>query len=750
MHLCWRKLCLSSRKLSVFGSRSTRWRRLHTSTVLSAEDIQRIRNIGIMAHIDAGKTTTTERMLYYSGFSRHLGDVDRGDTVTDYLEEERNRGITIVSAAVTFFWNKYKINLIDTPGHVDFTVEVERSLRVLDGAITVLDASQGVEAQTLTVWRQANRYHIPRIIFLNKMDKAGANFNMCLQSIRERLHVEPIPINLPIGKERTFSGVVDLVTLQQLEWNAGISSDGSSYNKENIDLSAGSSSTETVLEARSRLIGYLSDFDDKIAEYVLNDTRIEDIPPEDIIKALRTVTLSGNGCIVLCGSSRKNVGVQPLMDAIINYLPCPNDIKHDFLEYYGDNLCALAFKIVHDKHRGALTYIRLYNGLLKGGGNIFNVNLMNWEKIGNSDLYQVNADEYKTIKEATPGNIVCIAGLKEVRSGDTLTNSSDTARKAAKTYRKLNGIKVNDEDADDLEGSVLAGLEIPQPVFFCSIEAPSVSKQRDLEKALEKIQREDPSLQVNLHKETGQLVLSGMGELHLEVIKHRLQSEFNVDPYLGALQIAYREMPTESVEHSITLENTIGKYNNHVSMTISLNRNPSTETFKTVRYFGAEIPHIDFKKQKIINAGVKSALSYGPLLHCSVVNTDVVITHIDIAPRTTLPFIQATANECVREALKKADCCLLEPIMSLNIHTDEIHLSAAQKDILRRRGEILHVSSINNERIISCLAPLAELVGYSSNLRSLSSGTASFTMELNNYSPLGEYEQSKVIGNYIK
>ncbi|XP_053405028.1 ribosome-releasing factor 2, mitochondrial-like isoform X3 [Mercenaria mercenaria] len=710
---------------------------IHSTSILQArrelfhdfEDVQFIRNIGIMAHIDAGKTTTTERMLYYSGFSKHLGDVDRGDTVTDYMEEERERGITINSAVVTFFWDKHKINLIDTPG---------------------------VEAQTLTVWRQANRYHIPRIIFLNKMDKFGANFNMCLKSIKERLHVDPVPINLPIGKEETFSGIVDLVSLEQNVWNSSVSKDGRMFTKENIDLSETSYDTEAVLNARSSLIGHLAEYDDNIADYVLQDTKCEDIPASAIRIALRKIALSGKAVLLLCGSAKKNIAVQPLMDAVVSYLPCPSDIKHSFLEYYGKHLCALAFKIVHDKHRGALTYVRIYGGSLKSGSNIYNVNMGNTEKIGNLDLYQVNADEYERMKESGPGNIVCIAGLSQVRTGDTVTNSADVAGKAASIYKKVSTATsgnsdvdhgADSDDCDDVEGPVLAGLEVPHPVFFCSIEAPSISKQNHMERALERLQREDPSLKVHVDKETSQMILSGMGELHIEVIKHRLEKEYGVEPYLGPLQIAYREMIGSEVEQTSTLENTIGKNTNTVTMTVRLAPNQECPEFKKVRYVGEELPVLKYKTQHAINNGVKSALTYGPLYNSKVMNVDVMITGLVIGHRTSLPFIQAAASDCISQALRKAQCFLMEPVMALNVHTDDSNLHVVQSDIIKRRGEIKHIVSHNEDRILQTLTPLAELVGYSTALRTMTSGTATFTMELDHYGRLSAVEQNKVVNS---
>ncbi|XP_052770157.1 ribosome-releasing factor 2, mitochondrial-like [Mya arenaria] len=711
-------------------------------------DLKSIRNIGIMAHIDAGKTTTTERMLFYAGFSRHLGDVDHGDTVTDYLEEERERGITIVSAAVTLFWNKHRINLIDTPGHVDFTVEVERALRVLDGAVTVLDAAAGVEAQTLTVWKQANRYKIPRIIFLNKMDKLGANFNMCLKSIRERLHVEPIPINLPIGKEKTFTGIVDLISLEQKIWDSQKSNDGRLFDSEKIDLHKDNVSTKLVINERNSFIGSLAEYDETIENHVLNDTKIEDIPVMDIHKALRAVTLSNKAVIVLCGSAKKNVGIQPLLDATVRYLPSPADIHHSFLSYYGNHLCALTFKIVHDRHKGALTYVRIYSGWLREGESVYNVNLKKTEKVGKQNLFEVNADNYRLVREVGPGNIACVSGLQEVRSGDTITDSQKSAKYASDQYMKLLEDDL-DMDENDLEGPVLAGLNVPQPVFYCSIEAPSNSKQRDMELALEQMQREDPSLMVEIDSETGQTILKGMGELHLEIVKHRLERDYGVEPYLGPLQINYREKVTKAIEHTDKLENVIGKQRNSVTMTMVIVPGNALPLFKQATYQGETVPsnlkNPNHPLTKAINRGIQSALSCGPLLSSQVVDVEVTVTSVHIEPGTSQTFVTAAAAHTISQALLQAACCLMEPVMRMEIHTDNEYAVKIQSDLFRRRGDVLEDSMQGGYRILHAQAPLANLVGYSTHLRTLTSGTASFSMELDHYKELSPDEEKKVI-----
>uniref|UniRef100_A0A0B7A8G0 Tr-type G domain-containing protein n=1 Tax=Arion vulgaris TaxID=1028688 RepID=A0A0B7A8G0_9EUPU len=373
MHLPLKTSIFLRRLKYLFVHPWMRCRVIHTSlrrqNDTDHEVMSKIRNIGVIAHIDAGKTTTTERMLYYSGFSKYLGDVDRGNTVMDYMEQERDRGITITSAAITFNWEGHKINLIDTPGHVDFTVEVERSLRVLDGAVTVLDASAGVEAQTLTVWRQADHYHIPRLVYLNKMDKSTASLDLCLASLRNKLHVEPLVLNLPVGTGKEFVGVQDLVHMNFIEWSSA-SKDGSVFKKTPIDLQKSSKSTEEFLKARTDLIGQLADVDEHIADLVLSDTKIECFTAQDIISAIRSAVIKQKLVPVLCGSSLKNKAVQPLLDAITLYLPSPLDINYGFAKYYGSHLCALAFKVTHDVQRGPLAFVRIYSGVLKSGAQI--------------------------------------------------------------------------------------------------------------------------------------------------------------------------------------------------------------------------------------------------------------------------------------------------------------------------------------------------------------------------------------------
>uniref|UniRef100_A0AAR2JC74 Tr-type G domain-containing protein n=1 Tax=Pygocentrus nattereri TaxID=42514 RepID=A0AAR2JC74_PYGNA len=442
-------------------------------------DISKIRNIGIMAHIDAGKTTTTERMLYYSGYTRALGDVDDGDTVTDYMAQERERGITIQSAAVTFDWKEYRINLIDTPGHVDFTLEVERALRVLDGAVAVFDASAGVEAQTLTVWRQADKHKIPCVCFLNKMDKPGASLSYSLESIKTKLKANPVLLQIPIGSGKGFIGLVDLITKQRMVWQGkSWADDGRLFESRVLEPTDDPELLEEVDQARGGLIEQVADLDDEFAELLLGkySDNFDAVPAGKFQEAVRRVTLARKGVPVLCGSSLKNKGVQPLLDAITAYLPAPNERNHDLVRWYKDDLCALAFKVVHDKQRGPLVFLRIYSGTMKPQSAIYNINRNGTERM--SRLLLPFADQHVEIPSLSAGNIALTVGLKQTVTGDTIVSSKASAaaaaRRAQKGAEEKRGSALSNRESSSL---VLAGVEVPDPVFFCSIEPPTMSKQ---------------------------------------------------------------------------------------------------------------------------------------------------------------------------------------------------------------------------------------------------------------------------------
>ncbi|XP_033735431.1 ribosome-releasing factor 2, mitochondrial-like [Pecten maximus] len=728
-----------------------------------SEEMNRIRNIGIIAHIDAGKTTTTERMLFYSGFSEHLGSVDDGDTVTDYMDQERERGITITSAAVTFDWNKHRINLLDTPGHIDFTVEVERCLRVLDGTITVLDAAAGVEAQTITVWRQAERYNIPSIIYLNKMDKPYADFQQCLQSIEDKLHVKTMPIFIPISCDRNTMTQIDIVGKNLLTWDLNESANGRKFYIKKITPEADENLWGDLIKWRRSVVETLADLDSKLEEHVLCNTPIADVPAIDLVHGLRQATLDRHVVPVLGGSSLRNMGIQPLIDSVCLYLPNPSDRSFEFTKFYGKDLCALVFKIIHHKERGTLTFLRIYNGNIKVKANIFNVNRNLSEKV--TRLLQVYADDFQEIPFSGPGTIVCVTGLKSVRTGDTITSSQLAARRARKNMLKLQEEELSSaghiqsfdlheeddiDDDDDMSDAILAGIQIPPPVFFCSIEPPSMSSQRKMELALECLQREDPSLQVEYKEETTQTILSGMGELHLEVIKNRIIQEFKVDVDLGPLQVAYREVISgKDIVQKENLNTWIGNQQHTVNLTMAVSHNPEAEKFTRVKIVNSEgapsLQNIKWKHIKAIENGVKSALSGGPILGYPVINVEVSLLDFSIGRGTSLPMISACASQCVRHALEQAEPQLQEPFMKLEISTEEEWLSPILKDLTMRRSELEGVQYRDGVRLVEALVPLVELRGYSSDLRRITSGSASFVMELSQFRNMSTDEERKAI-----
>ncbi|XP_064623058.1 ribosome-releasing factor 2, mitochondrial-like [Lineus longissimus] len=737
---------LSTNKSSIAFNRlfSQSCKRLAIKVPAREFDISKIRNIGIMAHIDAGKTTTTERMLFYSGFTRNLGDVDDGDTVMDYMEQERNRGITITSAAITFNWNGHRINLIDTPGHVDFTVEVERALRVLDGAVTILDASAGVEAQTLTVWHQADHYNIPRIAFVNKMDKAGADFEYCLSSIKDKLRVSPLAVQIPIGKERTFSGLVDLVSMEVLKWTTTKSkqSDGLKFSRTPVDKDNHGELWEMAIEGRAALLEKMTDLDEQVADVVLSDISYDSIPVELLASALRRITANQTAIPVFCGSSLKNTGVQPLLNAVCSYLPSPIERQHDFTDYYGKNLCALAFKIIHDKQRGPLTFLRLYSGSMKSGSSIYNVNQNCTEKT--SRLCQVYADEFKDIPEAEAGNIVVVTGLKDTITGDTIVQSHHAFNEVKKAY-----ISANQLDPDDADSTpILAGLDVPDPVFFCSVELQSLSQQKQLDHALACLQREDPSFKVRADADTGQTILLGMGELHLEVIQDRIRSEYGLEVDLGPLQVSYKETVLESIKETFTLDKTIGDRNHLVTVMISLHPAGNEHVPKHVKIVHSKEVNLEGMRRdhlKAIENGVQSGLIHGPILGFPLTGVEVHLHDFSIGRGTSLAMVTACTAECIQRAAKKVESCMKEPMMDLEITTSESMVHSVLGDLSSRRSQIYDVTEHLDNKVILARTPLSEMMGYSTALRTITSGTASFTMELACYERMTLAEQTKAV-----
>uniref|UniRef100_A0A8C8SZ99 Ribosome-releasing factor 2, mitochondrial n=1 Tax=Peromyscus maniculatus bairdii TaxID=230844 RepID=A0A8C8SZ99_PERMB len=668
--------------------------------------VAKIRNIGIMAHIDAGKTTTTERFLYYSGYTRALGDVDDGDTVTDFMAQERERGITIQSAAVTFDWKGYRVNLIDTPGHVDFTLEVERCLRVLDGAVAVFDASAGVEAQTLTVWKQADKHKIPRICFLNKMDKTGASFNYAVESIREKLKAKPLILQLPIGEAKTFKGLVDVVNKEKLLWNSN-SDDGKDFERKPLLEASDPELLKETIEARNALIEQVADLDDEFADLVLGEfsENFDLVPAEKLQTAIHRVTLAQAAVPVLCGSALKNKGVQPLLDAVTMYLPSPEEREYGFLQWYKGDLCALAFKVLHDKQRGPLVFLRIYSGTLTPQLAIHNINRNCTERM--SRLLLPFADQHVEIPSLTAGNIALTVGLKQTATGDTIVSSKSSALAAAR--RAGRGEKRHGRSSE-AESLLLAGVEIPEPVFFCTIEPPSVAKQPDLDHALERLQREDPSLKVRLDPDSGQTVLCGMGELHIEIIHDRIKREYGLETYLGPLQVAYRETILNSVRATDTLDRTLGDKRHFVSAELEARPVEAAAGMAVIEYADCVSEDLAQASREAIENAVHSACLQGPLLGSPVHDVAIKLHSLTIHPGTSTTMVNACISRCIQKALKKADKQVLEPLMSLEVTVTRDYLSPVLADLAQRRGNIQEIQTRQDNRVVIGFVPLAEIM----------------------------------------
>ncbi|XP_011944703.1 PREDICTED: ribosome-releasing factor 2, mitochondrial isoform X2 [Cercocebus atys] len=657
--------------------------------------IAKIRNIGIMAHIDAGKTTTTERILYYSGYTRSLGDVDDGDTVTDFMAQERERGITIQSAAVTFDWKGYRVNLIDTPGHVDFTLEVERCLRVLDGAVAIFDASAGVEAQTLTVWRQADKHNIPRICFLNKMDKTGASFKYAVESIREKLKAKPLLLQLPIGEAKTFKGVVDVVTKEKLLWNSN-SNDGKDFERKPLLEISDPELLKETTEARNALIEQVADLDDEFADLVLEEfsENFDLLPAEKLQTAIHRVTLAQTAVPVLCGSALKNKGIQPLLDAVTVYLPSPEERNYEFLERI-------------------------------------------------SRLLLPFADQHVEIPSLTAGNIALTVGLKHTATGDTIVSSKSSALAAARRAER-EGEKKHRQN-NEAERVLLAGVEIPEPVFFCTIEPPSVSKQPDLEHALKCLQREDPSLKVRLDPDSGQTVLCGMGELHIEIIHDRIKREYGLETYLGPLQVAYRETILNSVRATDTLDRTLGDKRHLVTVEVEARPIETSSVTPVIEYAESISEGLLKVSKEAIESGIHSACLQGPLLGSPVQDVAITLYSLTVHPGTSTTMISACVSRCVQKALKKADKQVLEPLMNLEVTVARDYLSPVLADLAQRRGNIQEIQTRQDNKVVIGFVPLADIMGYSTVLRTLTSGSATFALELSTYQAMNSQDQNTLL-----
>ncbi|ACI53030.1 translation elongation factor G [Gluconacetobacter diazotrophicus PA1 5] len=677
-------------------------------------DLSLIRNIGITAHIDAGKTTTTERILYYTGVSHKIGEVHEGNTTTDYMDQERERGITITSAAVTCEWNGRRINIIDTPGHIDFNIEVNRSLRVLDGAVFIIEGVAGVQPQSETNWRLADRYNVPRIIFINKLDRTGADFYRAFDTLKEKLDIVAIPLQLPIGAEENFVGVVDLVEMKAIVWEGGEL--GAKYHDEEIPADL----LEKAKEARQELLDTALSVDEKaMEEYFENG----DVDVATLKRCIKKGTISGEFRPVLCGTAFKNKGVQPLLDAVIDFLPAPDDVEGIRIappedEEVDENklpiipvdpdgkFAGLAFKIINDKY-GTLTFVRVYRGVLRSGDSVLNTTKGHKERIGR--IFQMHADKRQEVKEVHAGDIAAFVGLKDTQTGDTLADAADPV--------------------------VLERMSFPVPVIDISVEPKTKDGVEKMTLALQKLAGEDPSLRLKTDQETGQTILSGMGELHLDIIIDRLRREYGVDANIGAPQVAYRETITQPHVETYTHKKQSGGSGQFAEVKIEfapLERNEEIKFENKV--VGGTVP-----KEYIpaVEKGIRMQASTGVLAGFPTV--DFKYTLLDgkyhDVDSSALAF-EIAAKACFREGMKKAGPVILEPIMDVEVTTPNDHVGDVVGDLNRRRGMIQNQESSGSTVMVRAQVPLKEMFGYISHLRSITKGRASFTMQFHHYDPV--------------
>jgi elongation factor G len=680
--------------------------------------LERTRNIGIMAHIDAGKTTTTERILFYTGITYKLGEDHEGSATMDWMAQEQERGITITSAATTCEWRDHRINLIDTPGHVDFTIEVERSLRVLDGAVAVFCAVGGVEPQSETVWRQADKYRVPRIAFVNKMDRVGSDFFGVAEQIRERLGAIPLVLQYPVGSEDGFRGVVDLVTRKALIWDE--ESLGARYHEEEVpgDLEQG------VEAARDKLLEAIAEFDEEILDKYLSGTEVS---ADEIYKVIRAATIDLRVVPVLCGSAFKNKGVQPLLDAVIDYLPSPLDVPSIAgVDLEGrsvvrrpskdDPLAALAFKIVTDPYVGLLTFVRIYSGKITAGSYVLNSTSGRRERVGR--IMQMHANKREQIDSVSAGNIAAIVGLKEVSTGDTLCDQKDPV--------------------------VLESIEFPDPVIEIVIEPKTKADQEKTFEALHKLAVEDPSFRVTTNPETGQTLISGQGELHLEIIVDRLLREFQVDANVGNPQVAYKETITRAVRAEgrfVRQSGGKGQYG-HVILDVEPNEPGGGFDFET-KVVGGAVPKEYFKA---VRQGVREALQTGILGGFPVVDVRVKLVDGSYHEVDSSEIAFKVAGSMgARDGLQKGKSQLLEPIMAIEIVAPESFMGACIDDLNSRSGRVTGVEARGNTQVIQAEAPLRNMFGYVSALRSLTQGRATYTMQFDHYAAVPAATAAEIV-----
>jgi elongation factor G len=682
--------------------------------------LERTRNIGIMAHIDAGKTTTTERILYYTGKNYKIGEVHEGAATMDWMVQEQERGITITSAATTCIWKDHTINIIDTPGHVDFTVEVERSLRVLDGAVAVFDAVAGVEPQTETVWRQANKYEVPRICFVNKMDRTGADFARCVEMIIDRLDCVTAVIQLPIGAEGDFLGVVDLVGNRALVWEEGM-------GEEFKEVPIPENMVTATEEARHNLVDVVSNFDDNVMEKYLSD---EEITADDLKVALRTGTLANAIVPILCGSAFKNKGVQPMLDAVIDFLPSPLDIpptvglkpgkaEEEIVREPKDDapFSALAFKIMTDPYVGKLTYLRVYSGTLEKGGTVENTTKGKKERIGR--LLQMHANSREDVDVVRTGDIIAAVGLKQTTTGDTLSDPGNPV--------------------------ILEALEFPEPVIHVAVEPKTKADQDKLSKALYSLSEEDPTFRVRSDEETNQTVISGMGELHLEVLVDRMLREFSVDANVGKPQVAYRETIRNKVEkiEEKYVRQTGGKGQyGHVVITLEPTGPGGGYEFVD-GITGGVIP-----KEYIpsVDAGMREALTSGVLAGYPMVDLKVTLTYGSYhdVDSSEMAF-KIAGSLAIKKACRAAKPVLLEPVMAVEVVTPDDYMGDVIGDLSSRRGRVEGMDQRGNSQVIHAQVPLADMFGYATDLRSRTQGRATYSMQFQAYNEVPEAVSKEII-----
>ena len=698
--------------------------------------LERYRNFGIMAHIDAGKTTTTERILYYTGKSHKIGEVHDGAATMDWMEQEQERGITITSAATTTFWHRtedgetaqseqFRFNIIDTPGHVDFTIEVERSLAVLDGAVCVLDANAGIEPQTETVWRQADRYSVPRIVLVNKMDKIGADFDACLRQIKRRTGAVPLAVQIPIGAEDKFEGIIDLITMDEWTWKGDDL--GATWTRQPVRAEL----KDKAEEMRSRMVETAVELDDEVMEQYLEG---EEPDEETMRRLIRTGTLQMAFVPVLAGSAFKNKGVQPLLNAVIDYLPGPLDVPAYLGFRPGDKgevrniertaddkqpFSALAFKIMNDPFVGSLTFMRIYSGSIRKGDTMFNSTKGRRERVGR--MMMMHSNNRQEIDEAFAGDIIALAGLKETTTGDTLCAPSAPV--------------------------VLETMSFPDPVIEIAVEPKTKADQEKLAQALQRLAAEDPSFRVETDLESGQTIMKGMGELHLDILIDRMKREFKVEANVGAPQVAYRETVSHLARIDYTHKKQTGGAGQFARVKMTVEPVPAGEGFE----FESQIVGGSIPKEYIpgVEKGVRSVMDSGPLAGFPVI--DLRVKLIDGAYHevdSSVMAFELAARSAMRDVLKKAGARLLEPFMKVEVVTPEEYTGNVNGDLTKRRGQVQGQELRGNATVITANVPLANMFGYINNLRSMSSGRASFTMQFSHYEAVPQNISEEIQAKY--